>query len=185
MGLPIQNVGVNISPKQLVQLDFTDMVADILADTGMEQGNLVLEVTESSYMENAELVIQSLDEVRCLGVSVAINHFGTGYSSLSYLRKIPLDILKIDRSFVIETNTINGAAICEMLITLSNRLGLKVVAAGVETQQQLQCLQRSDWIQGYYISHPLSADEFIEKVRDFSLSAEATIKPLHKVHNFS
>ncbi len=164
MGLTMNNISVNISPKQLAQQDFAAMVAEILTTTEVAAHHLVLEITESTFMGEHQHAIQSLTDVRRLGVRIAIDDFGTGYSSLSYLREIPLDILKIDRSFVIETHTENGAAICDMLIELAGRLDLKVVAEGIETPQQLQCLQASDWIQGYLIAKPLPASEFVKKV---------------------
>lgn len=172
MGLPLEHISVNISQKQLEQPDFAQMVAAIIANTAMVSDSLVLEVTESCFMENPELVIKTLVEIRCQGIKVAIDDFGTGYSSLSYLRKMPLDIVKIDRSFVNEINTRKGVAICKTLITLFNRLELKVVAEGIETRAQLLNLQDADWIQGFYISKPLLPDEFVDKVRDFSWRAE-------------
>ena len=181
LGLPMQVISVNISPKQLAQPDFADMVADILTDTGIRPQNLVLEVTESIFMDQSELAIQSLTEVRELGVSVAIDDFGTGYSSLSYLRKIPLDILKIDRSFVKETDTANGVAICDMLIALSDRLGLKVVAEGIETQQQMERLHQADWIQGYFIARPQTPEDFIKTTREFSLLPTPAPNHFHQV----
>ena len=166
-GLGLNKISVNISPKQLAQVNFAAMVAATVDKTGINPENLVLEVTESIFMENPRLAIKSLAEVRELGVSVAIDDFGTGYSSLSYLRTIPLDILKIDRSFVMECDSENGLAICDMLIALSGRLGLKVVAEGVETQSQLDKLQGADWIQGYYIARPVSVEDFPEKVFEY------------------
>lgn len=165
-GLPMQSISVNISTKQLLQADFADMVAEIVDDTGIQAKSLVLEVTESSLMDEPELAIRTLSQLRQIGVLVAIDDFGTGYSSLSYLQKIPLDILKIDRSFVSETNTASGLAICEMLIVLAEKLGLEVVAEGIETEAQLQCLQGANWIQGYFIARPLSPEEFVKKLRD-------------------
>ncbi|WP_339768866.1 EAL domain-containing protein [uncultured Paraglaciecola sp.] len=164
-GLAMENIAVNISTKQLARLDFADMVAEILQDTGLKASNLVLEVTESSFMEEPELAIKALAKVRSLGVLVAIDDFGIGYSSLSYLQKIPLDILKIDRSFVTQTKTTSGLAICEMLIVLAERLSLNVIAEGVETDAQMQCLRGADWIQGYIIAKPLTSEKFEEKVR--------------------
>lgn len=168
-GLGIHNISVNISTKQLVQIDFADMVKKIIIESEIKPENLVLEVTESSFMDKPELAIKTLSQLRNLGVLVAIDDFGTGYSSLSYVQKIPLDILKIDRSFVIETNSTNGRAICDMLIVLAQSLGLRVVAEGIETKTQMQYLQGADWIQGYFIARPLSAEEFVKQVQEFSL----------------
>jgi EAL domain-containing protein (putative c-di-GMP-specific phosphodiesterase class I)/GGDEF domain-containing protein len=159
-GLSLQSISVNISPKQLLRDNFVDMVKDTLQETGISPHRLVLEVTESIFMDNADFAIHTLNQVRQLGVRVAIDDFGTGYSSLSYLRKLPLDILKIDRSFVVETNTENGQAICDMLIELSSRLGLEVVAEGIEEQQQFNALQGADWIQGFLVARPLDPEAF-------------------------
>ena len=169
MGLQIQSISVNISPKQLAQEDFVDLVSSTLAKTGVKPTELVLEVTESLFIENAEIAISSLAAVRRLAVRVAIDDFGTGYSSLSYLRNIPLDILKIDRSFVVATDTDNGIAICDMLIELARRLGLEVVAEGIETQQQLDIMQHADWIQGYFIARPLESGDFVAKVNEYTI----------------
>jgi predicted signal transduction protein with EAL and GGDEF domain len=165
-GLSLQTISVNISPKQLLRENFVDMVKGTLVEAGISAERLVLEVTESIFIDNAEFAIHTLNQVRELGVHVAIDDFGTGYSSLSYLRKIPLDILKIDRSFVVETKTENGQAICDMLIELSSRLGLEVVAEGIEEQQQLSALGGVDWIQGFLIASPLDPEAF----RDLALS---------------
>ena len=168
-GLEMQGMSVNISTKQLAQLDFADTVEKIIIETGIKPQHLMLEVTESSFMDEPELAFKTLSQLRSLGVLIAIDDFGTGFSSLSYLQKIPLDILKIDRSFVIETNTESGRAICDMLIILAQRLGLNVVAEGIETKTQLQCLQKADWIQGYFIARPLPPEEFVKIQQEFSL----------------
>tara|TARA_R110002049_G_C9148196_1_gene560085 strand:+ start:2105 stop:2854 length:750 start_codon:yes stop_codon:yes gene_type:complete len=165
-GLVLSSVSVNIAPQQLLQDDFVAKVKMIINKSDIDPGSLIMEITESTFMKNSQLAINTLVKIREIGIKIAIDDFGTGYSSLSYLRKLPLDILKIDRSFVIDSETEAGAAICEMLILLANRLKLKVVAEGVETEQQFDILKKSDWIQGYLISRPLSVADFYQKLSE-------------------
>jgi diguanylate cyclase (GGDEF)-like protein/PAS domain S-box-containing protein len=159
-----QNVrmGVNLSARQLREGDLVDYVRELLATYRLQPGDLELEITESTAMENADTTIGILRRLRELGVALAIDDFGTGYSSLAYLKLLPIQRLKLDRSFVrdIETDH-NDAIICSATIALAHSLGLEVVAEGVETEAQLTYLKYlgCDLIQGYYFSKPLPGDE--------------------------
>ncbi len=162
-GLPEMRVAVNLSVRQLLQKDFTKTVQQALHDTGLPAHLLELEITESTLMENAQDTLQALHELRTIGLRLSIDDFGTGYSSLSYLKRFPVDIIKIDRSFVQDTpDDADDAAIVTGIIALAHSLRLEVVAEGVETEAQLRFLreQNCDILQGYYLSKPIPADKF-------------------------
>lgn len=153
-------VAVNIAAKQIHHKGFVEQVRDTLARTNLPGEFLELEITESSIIENVEETVSKLHQLKALGVSVAIDDFGTGYSSLSYLKQLPVDRLKIDRSFVKDTpDDIDDCAIVRTIISMSHNLGLSVIAEGVETQRQFDFLrtQHCDEIQGYLVSVPLPA----------------------------
>jgi diguanylate cyclase (GGDEF)-like protein len=155
-------MSVNISAHQLSGAGFVDMVLSKLAAHDVPAAALKLEITESVAMQRPEVTVALLRELRQRGVGVAIDDFGTGYSSLSYLKQLPLNCLKLDRSFVrdIETDA-NDAAICAATISLAHSLGLAVVAEGVETTAQFEFLRSlgCDSVQGYFFSRPLPAPE--------------------------
>ncbi len=154
-------MGVNISAKQFAQTNFTKEVKEALRLTQLPPHNLKLEITESIMMNNAEVNITKIKHLNDLGIQFCIDDFGTGYSSLSYLYRFPIDVLKIDRSFI---NTINNNKesqdIVEAIIVLAHKLGLKVVAEGVETVEQLTRLKiyNCEQIQGYLFFPPLPVD---------------------------
>ena len=156
-------IAVNVSARQFRQADFLESLVQVLADTGLDADRLELELTETSIMENAEAAVNLLTAIRRLGVKIAIDDFGTGYSSLSYLKRLPIDTLKLDRSFVNEaTSDPDDAALVMAVITLAHNLRLKVVAEGVETEEQLKFLRllRCDGGQGYLFGKPMPADAF-------------------------
>jgi diguanylate cyclase (GGDEF)-like protein len=162
-GLPVIRVSVNLSVKQLLQPDFTLTVERALEDTGLRPHLLELEITESTLMEHAEDTLEALERLRSLGVRLAIDDFGTGYSSLAYLKRFPVDVVKVDRSFVRDVpHDADDAAIVKGIIALAHSLRLEVVAEGVETEAQLEFLraQACDMLQGYYLSMPVPADQF-------------------------
>ncbi len=163
-GLPRIRVAVNLSAGQFVRGDLAASIASVLQETELDGADLELELTESVVMRNVEHGIEALGSLHELGVSIAIDDFGTGYSSLAYLKRFPIDVLKIDRSFVNDLTDMDGddAAIVNSIIALAHTLKLKVVAEGVETIGQLRYLQRygCDEIQGYYVSRPLTVEEF-------------------------
>jgi EAL domain-containing protein (putative c-di-GMP-specific phosphodiesterase class I) len=138
-------------------------VARTLAETGLDPAQMELELTETSIMENAELAVRLLTEIRGLGVKIAIDDFGTGYSSLSYLKRLPIDIVKLDRSFVMGATTDpDDAALVMAIVTLAHNLRLRVIAEGVETDEQLAFLRllRCDEGQGYLFGKPMPAEQF-------------------------
>lgn len=163
-GLPPISVSVNLSARQFRQKNLVELIAHILYETGLDPQYLDLELTESVVMQSVESAAITMSEFKSLGVRLSIDDFGTGYSSLSYLKNFPIDVLKIDKTFVRDImSDPKGAAIAPSIITLGHSLNLKVIAEGVETKEQLDFLvQHScDEIQGYYFSKPVSADEFI------------------------
>lgn len=156
-------VTVNISARQFQQQNLVETVGRVLKETGLDPHYLVLEITESAAMQNADLTIATLRSLKEIGIHISIDDFGTGYSSLSYLKYFPLDTLKIDGSFVQDLTTDpNNAAIVTAIITMAHSLKLKVIAEGVETQEQFTFLkqQKCDGIQGYLFSEPLPAGAF-------------------------
>jgi EAL domain-containing protein (putative c-di-GMP-specific phosphodiesterase class I) len=151
-------VAVNVSVRQFRHPDFVDMVMATIARTGIPPHRLKLELTESLLADRMEITIAKMGSLRAIGVTLAIDDFGMGYSSLSVLKRLPLDQLKIDRSFVADLLTDpNDAAISRAIITLAQSLGLGVVAEGVETQAQRDFLiqQGCEHFQGYLFSEPL------------------------------
>jgi diguanylate cyclase (GGDEF)-like protein/PAS domain S-box-containing protein len=153
-------VAVNISAQQLKSVDFVETVESMINKYEIEEGELELEITESTAMSDPDEAIIQLRNIRDLGVDLAIDDFGTGYSSLAYLKLLPIHTLKLDKTFVrdIESDS-NDAEICSAAIALSKNLGLKVVAEGVEnlTQRDFLISKKCDLLQGYYYSHPLPA----------------------------
>jgi EAL domain-containing protein (putative c-di-GMP-specific phosphodiesterase class I) len=154
---------VNVSPMQLHHRDFvTDIAHTIGVDTDAAAG-LELEITEGVFMEDVAQNIASLKAIRAMGVTIAIDDFGTGFSSLSYLAKLPVDRLKIDRSFVVDMTTgPEGMALVSTVIGLAHALKMTVVAEGVETQEQSNLLRllRCDEMQGFLFSKPVPGEIF-------------------------
>jgi diguanylate cyclase (GGDEF)-like protein/PAS domain S-box-containing protein len=172
-GLNGFRMAVNLSARQFQQRDLSRSVETILEQAGLSPHHLELEITESTAMANVDLTVDTLHVLREMGMHIAIDDFGTGYSSLNYLKRFPINTVKIDKSFVRDVeNDPSGAAIVSAVIGLARVLKLRVIAEGVETEQQLRFLYRRECeeMQGYYFSHPLSAEEitpFLEGVRDF------------------
>jgi diguanylate cyclase (GGDEF)-like protein/PAS domain S-box-containing protein len=155
-------MAVNISAIQLKQRRFVDVVAKILADTGIRPEYLELEITESIFIHSFEEVASMLSQLRQAGVKISLDDFGIGYSSLSYLKRLPLDTLKIDKSFISDIHGDDrGKNITDSIVDLVHKLGLITVAEGVETQNQLDCLllSKCDSVQGYLLGKPLPAEE--------------------------
>ena len=167
-GLPPIRVSVNLSARQFRVMKLKETVGEILRETGLEPDKLVLEITESNAMQNVDYTISTLKTLRDMGVKIAIDDFGTGYASLSYLKRFPLDVLKIDRSFVNGLHTHHDDwAIVSAIVTMAHRLKLKVLAEGVENPEQLIYLRslKCDEIQGFYFSRPVAVQEFTEVLR--------------------
>jgi diguanylate cyclase (GGDEF)-like protein/PAS domain S-box-containing protein len=162
-GLGRLRVAVNLSARQFGDPELIAGIESVLADTGLDPACLEIELTESLFMSEASAAVELLHRMKALGVNLSIDDFGTGYSSLSYLSRFPIDVLKIDRSFVADiTDDANDAAIVSSIIALAHNLKLSVIAEGVETPEQLDYLrsQGCDEMQGYYFSRPLPASEF-------------------------
>jgi diguanylate cyclase (GGDEF)-like protein/PAS domain S-box-containing protein len=161
-GDPRQNrVAVNISARQFQHPDFLAQVTDLLKSTGVDPSGLILELTESAFLENVADAIEKMNSLKSLGCYLSLDDFGTGYSSLSYLKQLPLDELKIDQAFVRDIiSNQSDAAITQTIVVLAQTLGLNVIAEGVETEEQRTFLfkQGCDLCQGYLISPPVPAE---------------------------
>lgn len=158
-------LAVNVSAHQFRQADFVDQVLSTLKNTGANPHRLKLELTESLLVENVQDIIEKMFALKAKGVGFSLDDFGTGYSSLSYLKRMPLDHLKIDQSFVRDVLTDpNDAAIARTIVALAQNLGLGVIAEGVETEAQRDFLASSGChaYQGYFFSRPLPIDDFEE-----------------------
>jgi diguanylate cyclase (GGDEF)-like protein/PAS domain S-box-containing protein len=154
---------VNLSARQIDHPGIVSTVEAILEAAGLPPDKLTLEITESALMRDAVAALQVLRALKSIGVSLAIDDFGTGYSSLSYLQRFPLDVLKVDKSFVDELDQDQGTEIVAAVINLAHALGLNVVAEGVETEHQLKMLQelKCDFAQGYLFSRPVPASDLV------------------------
>jgi diguanylate cyclase (GGDEF)-like protein/PAS domain S-box-containing protein len=156
-------MSVNVSARQFHQFDFVAMVQHSLVSSGIDPARLKLELTESVVLENIDVVVGRMQQLNALGVSFCLDDFGTGYSSLSYLKRLPLDQVKIDQSFVRDvTENPNDAAIVRAIMAMSRSLGLKVIAEGVETQAQRDFLLQNDCraYQGFLFCEPIPFDEW-------------------------
>ncbi len=171
-------VAVNLSARQLRDADVVGTILRALDETGLPPALLELELTESMLMQDAAGVLRTLTALKKAGVSLAIDDFGTGYSSLAYLKRFPLDYLKVDRSFVSDiTHDANDAAIVRTIITMAHSLGLKVIAEGVETAEQLAFLQEQgcDQVQGYYFSKPVPVEAMSVMLEDLQESRDENV----------
>jgi len=156
-------VAVNLAGRQLDNNDLINRVSTILDETGLPARNLELEITESTIMHNPQSVITTLEALRSMGITLAVDDFGTGYSSLNYLKRFPIHMLKIDRSFVADiTKDKTDADIVSTIITLAHSLGVKVIAEGVETREHRSFLKQEgcDYVQGYLLGEPVAAEVF-------------------------
>jgi diguanylate cyclase (GGDEF)-like protein/PAS domain S-box-containing protein len=156
-------VAINVSARQFQQQNLAEVVLGAVREAGVDPACLELELTESAIMKDAEASVSTLDRIKSRGISIAIDDFGTGYSSLSYLKRLPLDVLKIDRSFVRDITTDhNDAAIVRAIIGLARSLGIKVIAEGVEDEKQLAFLNANgcNYGQGYLFGRPIEPESF-------------------------
>jgi diguanylate cyclase (GGDEF)-like protein len=164
-GLPTGSMAVNVSATQFSDDNFLEDLFSVLRETGMDPHSLELEVTESVLMKNAEAATSILKSVRDIGIRVSVDDFGTGYSSLSYLRRFPLDALKIDQSFLHKIYVApDDSIIVSAIIDMGRAIGLRVIAEGVETVEELAFLKANncDEAQGYYFSRAVPAEEFVK-----------------------
>ena len=168
-GLGQPMVAVNLSGRQLQMKNLFTVVKGVLDESGLEPGYLELELTESHLMHDPEGAIAMLSRLKAIGVRISVDDFGTGYSSLAYLKRLPLDSLKVDRSFIQDiTEDPNDASITRAVIAMAHSLKLDVVAEGVETEAQLGLLiaNNCDAVQGYYFSRPVDADALAALLRE-------------------
>ena len=162
---PDLRVAVNLSARQLQDPTLVEIVMAALAETGLPPDGLELEITESAVMANFDFAESLLRRLREMGVKISLDDFGTGYSSLSYLRRLPIDSVKIDKSFVDDLpDNPEAVAVAITIISMTHSLGLKAIAEGVETSEQLEFMRDNhcDKIQGYFFSPPLPGDKFSE-----------------------
>ena len=161
------HIAVNLSPRQFRNRNLVEMIHAALSDNDIVPGLLELEITESSIMDDPEFALRTLQACHERGIRIAIDDFGTGYSSLSYLKRFPLDVLKIDQSFVADIpGDSEDEAIIDAIIVLGHRLNLRIIAEGVETAEQLGFLreQGCDWLQGYYFARPMPYEELLPRL---------------------
>src|SRR5260370_13707031 len=160
-GYPLKGMAVNVSAVQFSRQDFVRTVDDVLKRSGLEPRFLELELTESLIIRDVRESAAKMQQLRALGVQISVDDFGTGYSSLSYLQRLPIDILKLDRSFVEGVKPEGGgsSSLVQGIVTLAHGLGIRVTAEGVETQQQLDLVHHSgcDKVQGFLLGRPSPA----------------------------
>jgi diguanylate cyclase (GGDEF)-like protein len=154
------SLSVNISPRQLLEPGFVDELAAIVEDTGVDTGALILEITENVFIEDVTSVTERLEAIRALGARIALDDFGTGFSSLGYLARLPIDVLKLDRSFVSELGAPSEGALIRGIVALTHSLELVAVAEGVETEEQLAVLRDAgcERGQGYLFARPMKGE---------------------------
>lgn len=165
-GLGELKVAVNVSKAQFLP-GLCPLIQSTLTETGLDPSQLIIEITESVLMDDAEAARQLMFDIKALGVTLSIDDFGTGYSSLAYLKRFPLDELKIDRSFVVDLpGAATDVALVHTIVDLGHRLGMSVIAEGVETPDQLNCLARlgCDNFQGFLFSKPIPMADFVDLV---------------------
>ena len=164
------HIAVNISAKQIIAADFIASILKVIGDTGIKPSQLEIEITESIMLTSMEEVIYKLNELKAIGVKISLDDFGTGFSSLTYLRRLPVEILKLDKSFIdMITIDVQGAKIIASIINMAHTVNMKVVAEGVETQQQLDYLHNNncDIIQGYIFSKPVMPESALALLEAF------------------
>ena len=168
-GLPAVRIGVNLSPAQLENPDLARQIQAVLLETGADPACLGIELTESIVMSDAAHASAVLSEIRALGIEISLDDFGTGFSSLSCLRSLPIDVVKVDRSFVHDvTAAPEDVSVTRAIITMAHGLQMRVLAEGVETEGQLSLLaaNRCDLIQGYLFSPAVPAEDFAQMLRE-------------------
>jgi len=179
--LPLERISVNVSPRQFSDNKFLQSVEEALRDSGLDAKHLELELTESMLIGDIKQIELQLHRLKKMGISLILDDFGTGYSSMSYLRNFPIDVVKIDKSFIQGTpeNSKNVRIVCA-IINMGHSLAQKVVAEGVETEDQLKFLRKLDCdiIQGYYFSKPLP----LYKMAELLLSEQKQLKTVKQTH---
>jgi len=162
------SIAINLSLKQIHQSDIVADVRDALAESGLDPARLTLEITETVLMADADHAVQRLRELKELGVRLALDDFGTGYSSLSYLSRFPVDVLKMDRSFLSAGASPEASDLANAVVALGATLSLEVVAEGIEQSEQWENLRElgCDLGQGFYFARPMNADATLAFLRN-------------------
>jgi EAL domain-containing protein (putative c-di-GMP-specific phosphodiesterase class I) len=188
-GLPPLRVAVNLSPRQFLHRHLIDDIVKVIKETNADTSCLELEITESTVMHNAQRAAALLAQLKEMGIRVAIDDFGTGYSSLAYLKRFPIDSLKIDRSFVADVPGDSGnTAITQAIMAMAHSLGLKVIAEGVESEEQFAFLRAHgcEELQGYFFSKPVTAEEataMLRAAQEAPTGNVMNVMPLKEVAN--
>ncbi len=160
-------VAVNVSVMQFLDVRFIDLLKATIIETGIDATKVTIEITEGLFINDLDKILQVLNEIKSMGISISVDDFGTGYSSLSYIKNLPLSKLKIDRSFISGIDEDMSQKLVSAIIGLAHNLNLSVVAEGIETQEQLEYIESKNCeeLQGYYYSKPLPFDEFLEFIK--------------------
>jgi EAL domain-containing protein (putative c-di-GMP-specific phosphodiesterase class I) len=164
----LEYISVNVSSRQRGLGLTAELVRDVLSENGLDGSCLALEITESLFLEPSEDVIAWLSSLKKLGLHLSIDDFGTGYSSLSYLKRFPIDIIKIDRTFISDiSDDVGGDSLVDAILAMAKSLGLSTIAEGVTSKEQINFLEERgcDYFQGFYFSQPVPADKFREWLR--------------------
>lgn len=183
IGLNIDHIAVNLSAQQFFQSELVEIVAQSIKTHNLRPEHLELEITESIFMDDNDVIMKQVNELKELGVKLALDDFGTGYSSLSYLERFPIDSLKIDKVFVSKITEDNETAILtNTIIAMAKCLNLKVTAEGVETAYQYQYLseQLCEEVQGYFFCEPKNADRVTKYIKNFNEIPKANL--VRKTH---
>jgi polar amino acid transport system substrate-binding protein len=162
-GYPPVRVAVNLSPSQFQQRNLVEIISEVIKSTNLQPCYLELEITESIAMNDFEFTIEVISKLQMMGIHISLDDFGTGYSSLSYLKNLPINTLKIDKSFIDDiTVSSSGKDISRALVMIAHSFNLIVVAEGVETEEQFKILEEQgcDVVQGYLFSKPVCSEEF-------------------------
>ena len=168
---PSLTISVNLSSRQLAQPDLVQQIQNVLEESGLPAKNLFVELTETTLIEDIRIASAKISQLRALGIGIDIDDFGTGYSSLSYLGQLPINNLKIDRSFISAIGiTKSGLPVIRAIIGMANSLGMKVIAEGIETENQVDELKKLDcnYGQGFLFNKPIdpvAAQDLIKEVR--------------------
>jgi len=165
-------IAVNVSVMQFAQEDFIDIIEQAIQENCISAGSIKIELTETVLIESFEQIKAKIDKIRSLGIKICLDDFGTGYSSINYLTRLPLDVLKLDKSFIAGlAHDQKSQKVLENLVCMAHGIGIQVIAEGVETVQQMELVQNlgCNYVQGYYISRPITKDMLIEKLVSNSL----------------
>ncbi len=165
-------LSMNVSPREFRQKDFVNQIEQALKKYALPGKQIEIEVTENLLLDDISDTIEKMERLRKLGISFSIDDFGTGYSSMAYLKKLPVDTLKIDRSFIQDVlSDNNDATIVKTILSMSHMLGLKVIAEGVENKDTWNFLEQHgcQYFQGYLIGKPMPFEEFMNKLKNGSV----------------